>query len=126
MGSQTVETYRAALAPEVLAMVDTLRSIISDAHPALSERIKWNAPSFALGEEDRITLGVNAKGGVRVVLHRGAKAKDGSGPAFHDPGGLAAWPAPDRGVLQFADLGSIEARREDLHGLFERWLAVNA
>jgi hypothetical protein len=107
-------------------MVDALRVIASEAHPELSERIKWNAPSFALGDEDRITLGVSPAGGVRVVLHRGAKMKDGSGPAFDDLQGLAAWPAPDRGVVKFTDLSEIEAQRDELRSLFERWLAVNS
>jgi len=120
----TVEAYRSGLAPDVLGMVDTLRAIVGDAHPGLEERIKWNAPSFALGDVDRITLGLNPKGGVRAVLHRGAKAKDGDGAAFADPEGLAAWPAPDRGVLSFASLGEIEALRGELRDLFARWLAA--
>jgi hypothetical protein len=121
-----VNAYRAGLDSATLAMVDALRAIVAGAHPGLSERVKWNAPSFALGDEDRITLGIERKGRVRVVLHRGAKAKDAVGFAFADDAGIAKWPAPDRGVVQFAELGEIEARRQALRELFSRWLAVTA
>lgn len=122
MSAQTVEGWRAGLAPDALAMVDRLRALAAGAHPGLSERIKWNAPSFALGDEDRITLGLEPKGGARVVLHRGAKAKDGSGLVFADPDGLAVWPAPDRGVLRFASLDEIEAKADAVAALFARWV----
>lgn len=125
MAEQTVEQYRHGLDAGTRAAVDALRDIALDAHPGLDERIKWNAPSFALGGEDRITLGVAPKGGVRVVLHRGARPKEDAF-RFADEGGLARWPAPDRGVIQFADAGEVEARREALRDLFARWLAATA
>jgi hypothetical protein len=122
----SVDAYRAGLAPDTLAMVDALRGMAAGARPGLEERIKWNAPSFALYGEDRITLGVAPKGGVRVVLHRGAKAKTPENFRFDDPDGLAKWPAPDRGVATFADVEQIEAKRQQLSALFMRWLEVAA
>lgn len=117
----SVDAWRAQQKADVLAAVDALRALAAEAGPELVERIKWNAPSFALGDEDRITLGLNPKGGVRAVLHRGAKAKS-DGFAFEDRDKLAAWPAPDRGVLSFADAGEIEDRRMAILDLFGRWL----
>ena len=124
--SDPVDAYLAGLAPEVRAAVDALREIVIDAAPQLTERIKWNAPSFAVGDEDRITLGIERKGGVRVVLHRGAKAKDSQGFAFADPAELATWPASDRGVLIFADADEVEVKRELLAVLFARWIAATS
>ncbi|NBB17131.1 DUF1801 domain-containing protein [Caulobacter sp. SLTY] len=121
-----IDTYRATLDPDTLAMVDALRGLAAAAGPALNERIKWNAPSFAIGDEDRITLGLERKGGVRVVLHRGAKAKDSAGFDFPDPDKLARWPASDRGVLTFATLAEIEMKRPALGELFARWLEQTA
>ena len=126
MSAGAVEAYRAGLKPGVLATVDALRSIVAAAHPGLVERIKWNAPSFALGDEDRITLGVAPKGGVRVVLHRGVKAKDSSAFRFEDKDRLARWPTADRGVLTFADAGEVEARRKAIATLFARWLEATS
>lgn len=118
----SVEAFRAGLETDALEVVDRLRQIIGGAHPGLSERIKWNAPSFAIGEDDLITLGLERKGGVRVVLHRGAKPKDVSDFQFDDPTGLARWPTPDRGVVVFKDLASVEQRRDALQVLCARWV----
>jgi hypothetical protein len=122
----TVEDFRATLDPATLATADRLRAIIAAAGPQLIERIKWNAPSFALGDDDRITLGLERKGGVRVVLHRGAKVKDTAGFAFDDPAKLARWLAPDRGVVIFADSAAVEAAADLLSDLCRRWLEATA
>lgn len=118
----TVDAFRAALDPDTLATVDALRAIIAGAGEGLSERIKWNAPSFALADDDRITLGLERKGGVRVVFHRGAKVKDVAGFTFEDPAGLATWPAADRGVAVFKDRAEVEAKQAALRDLCARWL----
>lgn len=125
----TVEAFRQGLDAETLATVDALRRAIAIAHPSLTERLKWNAPSFALGsgdDDDRITLGLERKGGVRVVLHRGAKVKDSSGFVFEDSAGLAKWPARDRGVMVFAKLEAVEANEPAFIDLCARWLKLTA
>lgn len=119
---RTVDEFRGNLTEEVRQTVDLLREIIATAHDDLSERIKWNAPSFAIGEEDLITLGLEKNGGVRVVLHRGAKRKDVTGFRFDDTTGLARWPAADRGVVVFQDRSAVEQRRDALHQLCVRWV----
>ena len=126
MSAAAVEEFRAGLDPVTLETVDARRGIAAATHPELAERIKWNAPSFAIGDEDRITLGIERKGGVRVVLHRGAKPKDADGFQFTDEARLAKWPTPDRGVMQFADAREVGARRDALHELFTRWLDATA
>ena len=126
MSAATVDSYLATLPSDTRGLVDILRSIIGAVNPALIERIKWNAPSFALDDVDRITLGVTPKGGVRVVLHRGAKAKPAADFRFDDPDGLAAWPTPDRGVLTFADAEAVVERKQALGSLFSRWLEIQA
>jgi hypothetical protein len=120
----TVDQYRAALAPEIREIVDTLRAIVSESSPHLVERIKWNAPSFAIDDDDRITLGIAPKGGVRVVLHRGAKAKATAGFHFDDEAGLASWPTQDRGAIIFSNAQAVESRREALKNLFARWVVA--
>lgn len=120
----TVDTFRGGLDAETLATVDALRAIVSGAHDGLVETIKWNAPSFALGDEDRITFGLERKVGVRVVLHRGAKVKDARGFAFADPTGLAKWPAADRGVMVFRDAAAVEEKRDAVRDICVRWLAA--
>jgi Domain of unknown function (DU1801) len=118
----SVEDYLAAQEPSVRKAIDALRAIVLSAHPGLIEEIKWNAPSFAHDGQDRVTLGLDPKGGYRIVLHRGAKPLDTAGFHFVDDAKLAKWPAPDRGVITLKDLAEIEARREAISGLIARWI----
>lgn len=117
-----IEAYLAELDPETREMIDRLRTIVASSHPALVERIKWNAPSFAVKDDDRITLGVERKGGVRVVLHRGAKPLPTESFLFEDVDRLAKWPAPDRGVVTFRKSGQIASSNEMLASLCRRWI----
>jgi hypothetical protein len=122
----TVDAFRQGLDDETRATVDALRAAITAACPTLVERLKWNAPSFALAsagdDDDCLTLGLERKGGVRVVLHRGAKVKDTTGFVFEDSARLAKWPAADRGVVVFADATAVEAKLEAFSDLCARWV----
>jgi len=124
----SIETFRDSLDADTLATVDALREAVITACPDLVERLKWNAPSFALAsagdDDDRITLGLERKGGVRVVFHRGAKVKDTTGFAFGDSAKLAKWPAVDRGVVVFADVAAVAAKLAAFSDLCARWVAA--
>ena len=123
-GAVAVDAYVAALSERESAIVARIRHLALAAEAGVTEHIKWNAPSFCDGGEDRITLGLDRKGGVRVVLHRGAKTKDAAGFRFEDPQGLARWAAPDRGVLAFADVQDVIAQSAAVQDLFSRWIRV--
>lgn len=120
--STEVETWLAAQDEVKRAGIDALRHLVRESADGLTEHIKWNAPSFMAGGDDRITLGLRPKGGFRVVLHRGAKSRTPEGFAFADPDGLAAWPAPDRGVIEFNDLTAITAKSAPFRDLVRRWI----
>lgn len=120
----TVEEYRAALDAPVRDALDSLRQIVTEAAPDLIEEVKWNAPSFAHRGRDRATLGIEPRGGFRLVLHRGAKAENTAGFRFDDPAKVAAWPAPDRGVVRLGDAAEIEAQAAALKDLVTRWIAA--
>jgi hypothetical protein len=81
---QSADGFRRTLDSNTLAIVDALRAIISSARADLTEWIKWNAPGFAVSDDDRITLGIEHDGAVRLVLHRGAEKKKAPF-AFEDP-----------------------------------------
>ena len=101
-----------------------LRDIALSAAPDVTEHIKWNAPSFCVAGDDRITLGLERSGAVRVVLHRGARTQDAAGFSFDDPAKLARWAAPDRGVVVFKDAAALDAVAEPFADLCRRWLAA--
>ena len=104
---------------EVLA----LRELILAAVPDLVERIKWNAPSFGPGEDDRITMRLHPGDRLQLILHRGAKAGADDLFRFEDPGKLIAWAAPDRGVVNFKDAADMAVKAEPLSDILRRWVA---
>lgn len=118
-----VDVFRAGLDGHTRETVDAIRAIILSSNDALTEGMKWNAPSFAHGGDDRITLGLERKGGVPVVVHRGAKPRSLDGFSFTDFAGLARWPSPDRGITVY-DKADLERRADDLRDLCSRWIAA--
>ena len=124
-GARTIDDFRRNLAPDQRETVDRLRALAADAGPDLSERIKWNAPSFAKGDTDRITLGIDKNGSIRVVLHWGATAKTPPGFAFEAPVDLVQWAAPDRGILRFSSAAAVDNRAQEIGELFRRWLEID-
>lgn len=119
-----IDTFRSSLAPETLHIVDALRTLIIRVDSRLVEEFKWNAPSFRLGDEHRITLGLERNGSVRLVLHRGVSRKDNANFEFQDPLKLAVWPARDRGVLKLKSFEELTSIAEPLTELAARWLAI--
>lgn len=121
MTPDAVKAWLAAQEAGARQGVERLRRIIRSVEAPWVETIKWNAPSFALDGEDRVTLGLNPKGGWRVVLHRGAAGR-ADAFVFEDRTGLARWPSADRGVVQFRDLAAIDAKADELTRLIRDWV----
>lgn len=104
---------------EILA----LRSLILTAEPGLTERIKWNAPSYGR-PDDRITMRLQPADRLELIFHRGAKAVD-TPLAFTDASGLLDWVAADRAVVRFAP-GDVERHSSALPALVRAWIAATA
>lgn len=119
---QAVDGWLAAQTPDSRHAVERLRAAVLAAADGVTEHIKWNGPSFCIDGDDRITVGLAPKGGVRAILHRGVKVKDASGFVFPDDSGLIRWAAPDRGVISFADEAAIAANAEAFANICRRWL----
>lgn len=103
--------------------VAALRLVILSAVPDLVERIKWNAPSFGLGEDDRITMRLHPGDRLQLILHRGAKAGADDFFRFEDPDRLIAWAAPDRGLVTFRDADDLASKSAPLTEILRRWIA---
>lgn len=103
--------------------VAALRLVILSAVPDLVERIKWNAPSFGLGDDDRITMRLHPGDRLQLILHRGAKAGADDFFRFEDPDRLIAWAAPDRGVVTFKDADDLASKSAPLSEVLRRWVA---
>ena len=98
-----VDTYLDGLQHARKAEVEALRRLIHDSVPGLNERIKWNAPSFGPGDDDRVTMRLHPGDRLQLILHRGAKAAADDFFRFEDPDKLLSW-AAEPGA---APLGSV-------------------
>ncbi len=119
---QTVTEFLLALRHGRAAQVERLRALILAAHPGLTEQIKWNAPSFAIDGDDRVTMRLAPGDVLQLILHRGAKVRDTTGFAFNHESGLVRWLAPDRGVVTLADADDLEAKAPAIQKLVKSWV----
>ena len=99
-------------------LIEELRAAVLAADPRIVENVKWNSPNFTLDGQDRVTLRANPKGGVQVILHRGAKKADGDF-RIDDPSGRLTWPSNDRAILAVTEPGDADLVTD----LVRRWTA---
>ena len=122
-GRAAVEAYLDALEHPLEVGVRHLRGTLLASVPGLTEHVKWNAPSFVHGGQDRITFRLKPGNGIQLIFHRGVAVRpDVDTFSFDDPTGLLVWLAPDRAVVSFADLAAIDERLDDLVALAGRWV----
>ena len=65
---EQVKAYMNKLAPSVKKEIEVVRKIIKNASPKLSERIKWNAPSYYY-IQDIVTFGPYKTHKLLLVFH---------------------------------------------------------
>ena len=115
------------LDPEKRLQIDMLRDVILSVEPKLQEHIKWNAPSYVLDGEDRITFNLmNKESLVKLILHMGATRKEDKkgDPIMNDESGLVHWSSDIRGTLTFMSIEDIQAKTEPLKKIIRDWLAI--
>ena len=122
----TVDEFLAAQSPERRADVETLRALVLEAEPTLSEIVKWNSPNYVLDGVDRLTINAAGRGPARLILHFGtARAEDkAAAPAFAgDPDGLLTWHSNIRASLALPGAAELAAKRAAILELIRAWLA---
>ena len=120
---QSVEGFLEGLSHKRLDDILALRQIVLAADPAITERVKWNAPSFCREGDDRITMRLQPGDRLELIFHRGAKPRDSTDFAFEDPTGRIEWAAPDRGIYR---VKNPEADRDAITRLVSAWMAATA
>ncbi len=118
----SVTDYLAELDHRQVGAVRALRQLVLDAVPGIQERVKWNAPSFGPGADDFVTMRLQPRDCLELVLHRGVTVKDASTFTLDDPDGLVAWRTRDRGVVTLDGLDDVQARHDVLSDLVRRWV----
>jgi len=123
----TAEAFLATCKHALLEEILALRVQIRRAAPNLEEGIKWNAPSYRMAGEDRITFNLSAKDRVRLIFHLGAKPKTRpKGRVIEFEADWLEWPAEDRAIATFASMAEIRRAKPELKRLVQGWLAAAA
>ena len=126
---KTLEEFLGDLDTDKRQQVDALREIILSVEPTLEEHIKWNAPSYVLNGEDRITFNLmNKQERVKLILHMGPTRKEDKNgvPIMRDESGLIEWSSNIRGLMTFTSLEDIHAHIQTIKQLLKDWLALSA
>jgi hypothetical protein len=122
---KTVNEFLGCLDQDKRIQVDVLREIILSTELQLREHIKWNAPSYMLHNEDRITFNLmNKQEAVKLVLHMGATRKENKKgtPILQDDSGLIEWASDIRGMITFNSVEDIRSNQALLQKIFKDWL----
>lgn len=123
MTSDDVSAYLRELSHPMKDGIVALREAILASDDAITEHIKWNAPSFRYGGDDRVTFRLRPGDRFELIFHRGAKVRDDAGEfRFDDPDGVLEWAAADRATLTLRDTDDVHARLPALVALINRWM----
>ncbi len=124
---EQVSEHIQKLEPSVGQVVETLRQIILSTDPEISERIKWNNPSFYYTGEmkefdpkeykrDLIVMNLH-KGRIMLVFPSGAKVNDQSGLLEGDY-------KDGRRIAIFKDQEDVLAKQGALQTVIKGWLEL--
>jgi len=120
--TNAVNTFMAALEHPLKTEIEAVRAIILETDKRITERIKWNAPSFYL-MDDFATFKLRPTGTVQVILHTGAKVKDSPAEIkINDTSGLLKWVAKDRCVVTFLNMQDIESKKASFVEVLRQWI----
>lgn len=125
-GAEAVADFMAHLDHPLKKAMEVTREIILSANQELTEHIKWNAPSFCINGEDRVTFNLYKNDCLLLVFHRGAKVKDtkGKGPLFKDTTGLLEWVSPDRAMIKFISIEDVNTKKDKLKKVVRQWISL--
>lgn len=120
--SAAVDQFLLAHEHPLKTEIEAVRAIILASDDRISEQIKWNAPSFGINGEDRVTFKLYPPKSIQLVFHCGVKSKDSSGFHFDDTSGLLKWVAADRALVTLRDMQDVTSNTDALSGLVRRWM----
>ncbi len=124
---QVADFMRTVKHPLKTAMV-ALRELILNANKDITEHVKWSAPSFCFGGDDRITFNLHKNDCVMLIFHRGAKGKEvkGKAPIFNDTTGLLEWLSNERAVIKIYSLDEVNEKKAKLIKVVKQWIKENS
>ncbi|MFS0644699.1 DUF1801 domain-containing protein [Siminovitchia sp. 179-K 8D1 HS] len=123
-GPEQVAKFMNSLDHPFKEEIAEVRKIILGTNSRITEKIKWNAPSFCVDDDDRITFNLHGKGFFRLVFHCGTKVKNTANkePLFVDNTGLLEWATGDRAIAKFIDMNDVKSKENDLRKVINKWI----
>lgn len=112
--AETVAEYMNQLEHPLKPEIETLREMIKGADPRLSERIKWNAPSYYY-KHDLLTFNPRTASRVHIVFHNEAIVK------VKSP--LLEGDYKDRRMMYFKDMKAVEDGKSELQHVLGEYVA---
>lgn len=109
----SVDSWMAALDHPLKAEMQAVREAILAAHPGITERVKWAAPSFGY-KTDMATFNHRTAKHVHLVIHNGAVMGDTSG---HLEGDYV-----DRRMMYFAGMDDVMKKKAALQAAVRAWV----
>lgn len=115
-----VDQYMASLDHPHKALIQALRELVLATDPAIAEGIKWKRPSYRTGEYFA-TTNLRLPKGVGMILHLGAKVRDGA-VTIEDPAHLLTWHGENRASFVVADMAALHEHAPALKAILVQWL----
>lgn len=126
-GEQQVANFLASLEHPLKAEIEEVRTIILSVNDEITEHIKWNAPSFCIHNQDRVTFNLHGKDGFRLIFHCGSKVtgNEAKEPFFEDTTKLLEWVTGDRAIVKFTSMNDVVTNKENLKEIVKKWIGAN-
>lgn len=110
-----VDDFMRDLDHPLKAEVQAVREIIQGVSPAITEEIKWNAPTFSY-QGYLVTFNLHATDRIHLVFHNGV--------ILPDPTGLLEGDYKDRRMAYLQDMDDVEAKKAALQDLVRSWITL--
>lgn len=103
--------------------IEHLRCIIITSITGITENIKWNGPNYSFDDQDRITMRILPPKQLQLIFHRGAKKQDQpKNKLIEVKTKRLVWKENDRAIIAYKNLAEIEAGKQELIEIIEKWI----
>lgn len=111
-----LDAYMSKLEHPLKTEIEAIRGMIRNAHPGITEGVKWNAPSFYY-KGDLVVIHVKSTDKVHLIFPAGVKIPDGSG--------LLEGNYPDgRKMAYLSSMPEVDAKKAALENIVRLWVQV--
>lgn len=114
--AEQVANYMSTLEHPMKAEIETLRAIIQGTDEKISERIKWNAPSYFY-KEDMLTFGplMRIMDGILLVFHHPC--------IVHIESEILEGKYKDRRLVTFKNSADVASKRTEIESIIREMIA---